>query len=542
MITSTKTNILNNASWGIGTGIHICRLAVEGTLGGRGRNAIIKREFYPFYEQTKDAYSIIQSIKCEDPLESLAVDMMKDATDSMNKRSKDGRTTMCILTDEILQGVQNCQDKNIDWEKELTELWPFIEQKIDEQTRPITVDEVEAVARTASDSVRLGKLIGDVYKKQGAECIINHIESSGTFDDEVIYTNGVHFTNTGFVAPAFVHDEQAVKEGRREVKAIYEKPVILVTKNKLSNESELAPLLTKLMAGDRKNLVIFTSDMDNAMVRDLINTHTANNNKESQYYGKLLNICVIKAPIIFKDMVFEDFAKATGATIIEDATGKTFKNLTFEDLGTCDRIEIEKEEIVLNPSVDLTEHIADLKAKGDEDSLRRVFWLTSKTAKLKLGAVNEGELSLMRLKCLDGIHSAQLSLQYGGVVGGGKCLLNIADSITATDDIPNLLREVLKSPMIQIMKNAGKNTDEKGTLFFGFDTLNKDYGYNAKTRKIEDLWKSGIIDASVVVKNAFKNGLHIALRAITTNTFIDLPKRTQEDLQLEILGRQMRNF
>ena len=127
------------------------------------------------------------------------------------------------------------------------------------------------------------------------------------------------------------------------------------------------------------------------MVRKLIATHKA----------KVLNICVIKAPIIFKDMVFEDFAKATGATIIEDATGKTFKNLTFEDLGTCDRIEIEKEEIVLNPSVDLTEHIADLKAKGDEDSLRRVFWLTTKTAKIKLGAVNEGELSLQRLKALD---------------------------------------------------------------------------------------------------------------------------------------------
>ena len=517
MITSHKTNCYDNASFGITNGVNICRKQVEKTLGGRGHNAIIKREFYPFYEQTKDAYSIIQAIKCEDPLESLAVDMMKDATDSMNKRSKDGRTTMCILTDEILQGMQNCQDKNIDWEKELTELLPFIEQKIDEQTRQITVDEVEAVARTASDSVRLGKLIGDVYKKQGAECIINHIESSGTFDDEVIFTEGVHFTNTGFIAPAFVHDELAVKEGRREMKAIYEKPTILVTKNKISNDNDIAPLVEKLIALGKKDLIIFTHDMDNEVVRHLINTHKA----------KVLNICVVKAPIIFKDFVFEDFAKATGATIVEDATGLSFKNLEMKHLGTCDRIEIDKEELVLNPSVDLTEHIADLKAKGDEDSLRRVFWLTTKTAKIKLGAVNEGELSLLRLKCLDAVHSSRLALDYGVVKGGGVCLAEISNEMPHNEkgDLAGgalIMYNALQAPYHQIKNNMTRDNYE-------FDGEFEDYG-------------NDIVDASAVQKNAVRNSIHIALRAITTNTFIDLPKRSYEDLQLEILGKQRMNF
>ena len=67
-------------------------------------------------------------------------------------------------------------------------------------------------------------------------------------------------------------------------------------------------------------------------------------------------------------------------------------------------------------------------------------------------------------------------------------------------------------------------------------------GFNAKTGKIEDLEKSGIIDASIVQVNAVRNAIGISLRAITTNTFIDLPKRTTEDLQLEILGRQRMNF
>ena len=496
-----SNNISENAKWGIGNGINLCRKAVEGTIGGKGKNLIIKQEFYPFYLQTKDAFTIIQSIKCEDPLEALAVDMMKDATDSMNKRSKDGRTTMCILTDEILQGIQNCQDKTIDWEKKLNDLIPFVENEINKQTKPITVDEIESVARTASDSERLGKLIGDVYKKQGAECIINHIESSGTFEDEVEYTNGVHFVGAGFVAPAFVHDEQAKKENRREVKAVYENPTILVTKNKIT-DIDINPLLEKLIRTGKKDLVIFTHDMDNDMVRKLIATHQVG----------VLNICVVKAPIIYRDLVFEDFAKATGATIIEDATGKTFKNMVMDDLGTCARIEIEKEELVLNPSVDLSEHIADLKAKGDEDSLRRLFWLNTKTAKIKLGAINEGELSLLRLKATDAVHSSQLALQYGVVKGGGQCLATIAGNLPESN-VKSIIKGILEAPRKQIIKNM-------------------------KSEVVGD----NILDASAVVSNAFKNAVGIAIVALTTDKFIDLPKRTMEELQLEILGRQRQPF
>lgn len=528
---SHKTNVIENAKFGIANGIHLCRLAVEGTLGGRGTNVIIKQEFYPYYLQTKDAFSIIQAIKCEDPLESLAVDMMKDATDSMNKRSKDGRTTMCILADEILQGIQNSPDKDTDWEKELTNLVPFIEQQIDVQTKLITLDEVEAVARTASDSERLGKLIASIYKKMGKEVIINHIESSGTFDDEVEFTEGVHFTNTGFIAPAFVHDELAVKEGRREMKTIYEKPTILVTKNKISNENDIAPLIEKLLALGRKDLIIFTDDMDSDVIRKLINTHKA----------KLMNICVIKAPVVFKNYVFEDFAKATGATIVEDATGLTFKNLTLEHLGTCARIEIDKEEVILNPTVDLSEHIADLKKEGSDDSLRRVFWLTSKTAKIKLGAVNEGELSLMRLKCLDAIHSSQLALQYGIVAGGGISMFHVS-SYLPKDNSGKLFKEILKAPFRQINKNAG--IDINSIVLHSGDRLSisPNRGIDVKTSKVVDMFEAGIVDSALVQKNAVKNAIAIACRALTTNTFIDLPKRTTEDLQMEILGRQRQPF
>lgn len=512
---SYKTNIYNLASQGLANGIKICRNAVDYTIGGKGRYAIIKQEYYPYYIQTKDAYSIIQAIKCEDPLEKQAVDMMKDATDSMNKRSKDGRTTMCILTDEIVQGALGKDALEI--EEQLHALLPEIDKAIDAQTRQITVDEVEAVATTASDSTRIGKLVADIYKEQGKDCIINHIEASGTLEDYVVYTDGVHFIDTGLLTPMMVHDEQAKKEGRTEKKAVYERPAILVTKRKISNDNEIAPLVETLLQRGIKDLIIFTDDMDSNVATNLVNTHKAG----------IMNICIIKAPVLWKQYVFEDFAKVTGATIVEDATGVTFKNLTLDHLGTCGKIIIDRDETTITDIADISDHISDLKSRGDNDSKLRLWWLNTKTATIRLGAHNEGELSLLRLKAEDAVHSSQLALQSGIVAGGGVALFNVAQGIKN-----EILKKALMAPASQIVTNARGNLEDK--------TFGGEMGYNAKTKTVVNMFDANIVDAAAVVKNAVRNAVGIASRVLTTEKLIDIPKRTSEELQLEILANSRR--
>lgn len=518
-----QTNIYDLASKGLANGIKICRNAVDYTIGGKGRYAIIKQDFYPYYIQTKDAYSIIQAIKCEDPLEKQAVDMMKDATDSMNKRSKDGRTTMCILTDEIVQGAIG--EDALEVEEELHKILPEIEKAIDAQTRQITVDDVEAVATTASDSARIGKLVADIYKTAGKGVMINHIEASGTLEDYVVYTDGVHFIDTGLLTPMMVHDEQAKKEGRAEKKAVYENPSILVTKRKISKDEDIAPLIEGLLKQGKKDLIIFTDDMDSTVATNLVNTHKAG----------IMNICIIKAPVLWKQYVFEDFAKVTGATIVEDATGVTFKNLTYNHLGTCGQIVVDRDETVITGIADITDHIADLKARDDNDSKLRLWWLNTKTATIRLGANNEGELSLLRLKAEDAIHSSQLALESGIVAGGGVTLLNASYMI----DHP-IMKTALRAPIQQICRNSravenivlNVTENQKNS----FDVL----GFDAKTGKIVDMFQANIVDAAAVVKNAVRNAIGIASRVLTTEKLIDIPKKTTEELQLEILASSRR--
>lgn len=516
MQSTHKNNIKDFARKGIINGINICKEAVCGTIGGAGRNVIIRQQDYPYYISTKDAFSIIQSIKCEDPLERQAVDMMRDATDSMNKIAKDGRTAMCLITDAILQETEKQGADPIQVEKEINELLPTIEAEIDKQTKQITVEEVENVARTASNSEHIGKLIGDIYKKQGRECIINHIENSGTTESYVIYHDGVRFKDTCLVSESFVHDEEAIKDKRAEKRAVYEKPLILVTKRKITKESEIDPILQVAKQKER-DLVIFTDDMDSKIVTLLVDLHKS----------KKMNICLIRPPIVWKDYIFEDFAKCVGATIVEDATGITYKNLGLSHLGTCDKIVVD-EECILTGTQDLTEHITRLKQRGDDDSLRRVAWLNTKTATIRLGATNEGELSNLRLACQDAVYSSQAALQYGIVAGGGIALFVVAGGLQN-----DVLKKALISPFMQIINNANM----KNGSFTG------DFGYNTKTGKWGvNMFREGIVDSSLVVKNSVRNAIKIASIVLRTDKLIDIPKKSMEEMQLEILSKQRNPF
>jgi chaperonin GroEL len=401
-----KTNIENGTLVGFANGINICANAVKGTIG-KGSNVIIQHENYPYYICTKDAFSVIQSIKLENPIENQAVLMLKDATDSQNKRSRDGRTAMTLIADSILQESIKSGKSPAKINKEITELLPKIEDLILEQKKSISVDKIYKVAQTASDSERIGKLLGEIYKKVGKDGII-HVEGSGTWNDSVQYIEGTRFNDAGFISPYMVHDELAKKEGKKEYKAIYEKPLILVTKRKVEKVSDISPLID-LAIKENKALVIFTDDMESTIASNIVATHRAG-------IAKLL---IVRSPTLWKNLVYEDFAKVVGATVIEESSGKNFKNLTFEDLGICDKIIVDKEETVVIGGQDITEHINELKTRGDNDSQIRLMWLTTKTAILKLGANNEGELSFLRLKTEDAVHSSRLALIDGVVEGAG---------------------------------------------------------------------------------------------------------------------------
>ena len=473
-------------------GIKVATQAIRPTYGHNGINAVIEDIRPPFHQVANDAQTIIQAIQVKDPIQNQGLSFLKELSDKQNSMSGDGRKTTCIIAETILDEGFKSELKGLNLKRELDKLISVIESKVDERTQEITIEDIHKVATIAGESEDIGNLISDIYKVIGKDGVIT-VEGSGSYTDTVRHIDGVRFSDTGYLANAFINDEEARRLGLPEKYAIYENPVILVTKQKIERQNQIDPLIMKLMGTEynRKELIIFTHDMDLSVVDYLIKGHKNNPFK----------ILIIKAPTIFRNEVFEDFARVTGATIVEPSNGIYLEKLPMTCLGTCDKIIVDKSETLLMGTANVDQHIEELKSNNDELSNLRIKWLKTKTAILKLGANNESELSYKRLKCEDAVNASRLALNGGVVAGGGITLYNIASELPNTV-AGQILAKALQAPLFQIMANSGY--------------------------KDIPVFPENVLDASIVLKNAIRNSISLTSTILTTGIVITLPREDKE--------------
>lgn len=514
-------NIHENALPRLAEGIRKGTAIVAQTMGPKGCNIDIQSKLYPFHQITNDGSTIIKSIELSDPIESIGLSYLKEAADRSNNNSGDGSTTTAVLLNAILEEGLKTGNSTLEIKESLDSCLPLIERSIKDQTRGITVDDIPAVARIAGEDEELAEVLGEIYKTIGKDGII-HLEGSGAYDTSFSLIEGVRFLDTGYLSPYMAYDEESEKTGRKATKAVYHKPSILITKNKIEHIKDIDPILQALIAQGSKTLVIFTNDMDSNVARALIELQKTPE--------RSINILIIKAPTLWKSYVFEDFAACTGATIIEDASGTSLGNKFHLDyLGTCETLICDKEETTLIGIQDISFHVKQLEEEGTNDSKLRLSWLTTKTAILKLGAKSETELSYRRLKAEDAIYSSKLALQYGVVAGGGVGLFN-AIRVLPEGIGGDILSTALKAPMKQILQNAGQELLSEN-IFRGFgddfNGKNPSGGYDAKNDKWVDMFDAGIVDAASIVLGAVRNSLGIASTLLTTSSVITLPEEKQ---------------
>lgn len=508
MIDNIHTGALPKMAQGIRKATEI----VASTMGPKGANVDVQTKMYPFHQISNDGATILKAIELSDPIESIGLSYLKEAADRSNHNSGDGSTTTTVLLNAILEEGLKTGNSTLEIKNSLDECLPIIEQSIHDQTRQITVEDIPAVARIAGEDEELANLLGEIYSSIGKDGIV-HLEGSGSYTSSFSFIDGVRFVDTGFLSPYMAYDEEAEKTGRKAAKAVYHKPTILVTKNKIEKESDINPLLEVLIARGDKTLVIFTDDMDSKMARKLIEFQ-----KNPQ---RSINVLIIKAPVLWKGYVFEDFAACTGATIIEDASGTSLGNkFRLDWLGTCETLITDKEETTLIGIQDISSHVKYLEEEGTQDAKLRLSWLITKTAILKLGAKSETELSYRTLKAEDAIFSAKLALKYGVVPGGGVALKNALTRMPKTIG-GDILAVALSAPYKQINLNAGR--DE----FVPFDGESS-IGFDASKGVLVDMFEAGIVDAASIVLGAVRNSLGIASTLLTTSSVILLPEDEQE--------------
>ena len=507
--------------------------AVKVTYGPKGRNVVIAKGFGG-PTVTHDGVTVAEGIELpENDDETLGykvgADLIKQAAKNLNKQAGDGTTTVTVLTYSILKEAnrliaaghnpmelrKGIEQAGAEIVKELNKLAESIEGKS---------DRVAEVATISAGDAEIGKLIAGVIEKVGKDGVVT-VEAGQGLELEAEVVEGFSL-DKGWVSPFFVTDA-----GRQE--AVYEKPAILITDKKISSVQEFLPMLEKLAQSGKKDVVLIADEVEGEALSILV---------LNKLKG-VFNTVAVKAPS-FGDRrkdVLRDIAVLTGATVISEDHGLTFENTGLEVLGSARKVIVGKDETTIiegagKPS-GVKERIAEIKSLSENASSeyekeqfdKRAAALSGKVAVIKVGGATETEIDEKKFRVDDAVAATKAALAEGIVAGGGVTLVNLAGNLKVggADSLSvgrQILKDALKQPFLQIMKNAGLNADallaqvESGKPGFGVNVMKPEDG-------LIDVKKAGVIDPARVTKEAVQNAVSIASTAATMGALVvDIPE------------------
>ncbi len=504
---------------GLKRGVDALANAVKVTLGPKGRNVIISKSFGA-PQVTKDGVTVAKEIELADPLENMGAQMVKEVASKTNDLAGDGTTTATVLAQAIVkEGLKNVAAgaNPMDLKRGIDKAVEAIVADLAKQSKKVG-DSSEKIKQVASISANndetIGDLIAQAFDKVGKEGVITVEEAKGT-DTYVDVVEGMQF-DRGYLSPYFVTDSE-------KMVAQLENPYILLFDKKISSMKDLLPVLEPV-AQSGKPLLIIAEDVDGEALATLV---------VNKLRGSL-KIAAVKAPGFGdrRKAMLEDIAILTGGTVISEERGFSLDNTTLDMLGTCEKVQIDKDNTTIvnggGVGKDIKTRVNQIKSQietttsdYDKEKLQeRLAKLAGGVAVLYVGAASEVEMKEKKDRVDDALHATRAAVEEGIVAGGGVALVRakacLSKVATENEDEATGLQIVaraIESPLRTIVENAGG----EGSVVVAKILEGKgDYGYDAKSEKYVEMFKAGIIDPKKVTRVALENAASVAGMILTT--------------------------
>ena len=509
-------------------GINKLADTVKVTLGPKGRNVVLERPYgSPLI--TNDGVSIAREIELEDKTENMGAQLLREVATKTNDVAGDGTTTATILAQAIVkEGL-----KNLAAGSNPMILQKGIRRAVDQtveslKNASVKIDDKASIANVASISAgdkEIGALISDAMEKVGKDGVIT-VEESKSMGTTLDVVEGMQF-DRGYVSSYMVTDSE-------KMIAELDNPYILITDKKITSIQEILPLLEQIVQSSRPLLIIAEDIEGEAMATLVVNKLRGT-----------FNCVAVKAPGFGdrrKDML-QDIAILTGATVVSTDLGYELKDTTVDMLGTCQKVNVEKENTIIvkgaGDESKVNDRIKQLRAQYEESDSEfdkeklqeRLAKLAGGVAVIQVGAATETELKEKKLRIEDALAATRAAVEEGIVSGGGVALL---DTI---EDVRPLLNEVegdektgvaivlraLEEPLRQIAENAGR---EGSVIVEKVMHSKRGEGYDALNNEFVNMIEAGIVDPTKVTRSALQNAASVASMILTTEaTVADLPSK-----------------
>ncbi len=464
--------------------------AVKVTLGPKGRNVIISRQFGAPHI-TKDGVTVAREVELEDEFQNMGAQLVKEVASKTGDDAGDGTTTATVLAQAIVAvGLKNVTAgaNPMDLKRGIDKAVAEVVAGIREMSEEVGDDfkKIEDVARiSANNDETIGRLIAEAMQKVKKEGVITVDEAKGT-ETNIEVVEGMQF-DRGFISPYFITDTE-------KMECVYDNPFILLYDKKISNLKDILPILEGTAQSGR-GLLIIAEDVDQDALAGLV---------VNRLRGSL-KVCAVKAPGFGdrrKEML-EDIAILTGGTVISEDKGMSLATATMQDLGHANNITVNKENTtIVNRDTNkelLDARVAQIKAqieqtKSDYDREKlqeRLAKLAGGVAVLHVGAPSEVEMKEKKDRVDDALSATRAAIAEGIVPGGGvayiRCLDRLANLKGANDDEQTgiaIVERAIEEPLRQIASNAGV---EGAVVVQKVREASGDFGYNARTDTYEHL-------------------------------------------------------
>ncbi len=494
------------------SGIEKLSKAVKSTLGPSGQTVLIESPHHTHgITVTKDGVTVAKAVDLIDPIENLAVRMMKEAADKTASEAGDGTTTSIVLAEALVKGGIGSLDANkTDVLRDLVSLTEEVVEELGVRSRRLTKKHLRSVATISANNDRsIGKIIADVYDKVGKDGVVT-VEKSMTSDTGFSVTHGFKL-DRGYSTELFINDQsrdECVLEGCH----------VMVCDGEISNVLAIEKVLGPIIRDGKKLLIVAPCSTH------VVNTLAANVMKKG------LKLCVVPPPNFgYKQHeLMQDLAVSVGATYFSEKTGDDLSLMEFSDLGYADRVVVGRGDTVIvkgDKEDGVDERIAELqsalelaKRKVDKDFIRqRIAGLVGGIGVIEVGGRTDLEQKELYDRVDDAVCAVRAAMQDGVVAGGGVTLYNISRWLSDREGVAaKVLREALRAPLNQIMENCGEG--------FDYSMAPDGEGYNLKTGAYGDMIEMGVIDPTRVTKSALQNAVSVAVTILSTQAIITLAR------------------
>lgn len=497
---------------------------VGATLGPGGRLILIWRFPHPpFY--TKDGVTVFEDIVLDDPFEDAAVQIAKKVSRKTCNEGGDGTTTAAVLTLALLEaGMEAVEAKAnpVHLKKGIDAAVEAAIAKLSEMKQEATDEDIRKVARISANSdPELADHVSQAVITAGKDGAVV-IDSSEGLETYVQAAQGCELF-TGWVSNLFVTDQKTATSALEDC-------YVLLLDKKFQSIADMLPLINDLCStstSGSKPLFVISETLEGEALATLAAGHVQKN----------MRCCAVKTPG-YKEAgreLLEDIASLTGATVISDELGLSYRDIRREHLGRAQTVKVTQTTTTIVGGHANYEKLEDRKEEirlalerekdpSQQDRLQqRLSRLGGGVQVIRIGGSSEVEVLEKAYRAEDAMHAVR-SAQKSGIVEGAGMALSRASGALQLEGNKDfmagvaIVKQAMTRPRDLILENAGYKPEEV------LAEMPQGYGFDAMLGKYGDLRSMGIVDPFLVVSQALRNAASVAGSMLLTEGAI-VPKR-----------------